>query len=294
MEGNQMQCSDFQEIADSYLSDELLIETNHDVIRHLDACAACRFELAARRELRYEIRREFNQASELRIPDGFSKNLRAQLKERALERPAIVIPRVAYVGIAAALLVAVGFGLLAVQRWRIGQRELAAWASLTNGATGDHRECALEHKLTTTVITLTEAGQVYDRAFANVADQASLQRSLPSGAHLLDAHSCAFAGQRFAHLVLKYHDQVVSIVIARNDANAKAPTARAGDTAAAFTSDSYQVAALQTTNHAVFVISSLNENDNMTIARAVSPLLEKQIRSAEEPLQATLFNVRRR
>jgi hypothetical protein len=289
-----MQCSDFREIADSYLSDELLIETNHDVLRHLDACADCRFELTARRELRFEIRREFNRASELRIPDGFSGNLRAQLKEQALQRLAIVIPRVAYVGMAAALLVAVGFGLLAVQRWRVGQRELADWASLTNSATGDHRECALEHKLAATVISLSEAGRVYDRAFANVADQASLQGTLPSGAQLLDAHSCAFAGQRFAHLVLKYHDQVVSIVIARNYAGAKAPTAGPGDTTAAFTSDSYQVAAFQTASHAVFVISSLNEADNMTIARSVSPLLDKQIRSAEEPLQAKLFNRGRR
>jgi hypothetical protein len=126
-----------------------------------------------------------------------------------------------------------------------------------------------------------------------VADQASLQASLPAGTELLDAHSCAFAGQRFAHLVVKYHDQVASIVIARNDWNAKAPQAKPGDLVPSFPSDSYQVAAFQTTSHAVFVISSLKETDNMTLARSVSPLLERQIRRAEEPQQATLFNVRR-
>jgi len=285
-----MQCSDFRELADSYLSDELLIETNHDVIRHLESCAECRGELAARRGLRHELRTKFNQSAELRVPDGFAESLRTRLREQALHRPGIVIPRIAYVGIAAGVLIAVGVGLLAVQRWRAGQRELVAWASLTNSATGDHRECALEHKLKSTIISLSEAGRVYDRAYANVADQTSLQESLPPGAQLLDAHSCAFAGRRFAHLVVKYDDQVVSIVIARNDGNAKSPTARPGDLAAVFTSDSYQVAAFQTANHAVFVVSSLNETDNMTIARSVSPLLEKQIRSGEEPLQAKLSN----
>jgi anti-sigma factor RsiW len=288
-----MQCSDFREIADSYLSDELLIETNHDVIRHLDSCGECRSELAARRQLRYELRTKFNQTPELRVPDSFSDSLRIQLRQQALQRPGVVIPRIAYVGIAATLLIAVGLGFLAVERWRAGQRESAAWASLTNSATADHRECALEHKLRGTIISLVEAGRVYDRAYASLADQTSLQASLPTGAQLIDAHSCAFQGRRFAHVVLKYHDQVASIVIAPREANAKAPTAMPGDIAA-FNSDSYQVAAFQTASHAVFVVSSLNEADNMTLARSVSPLLEKQLRSTEQPPQARLFNARRR
>ncbi len=289
-----MQCDDFREIADSYLSDELLIETNHDVLRHLESCGDCRSELAARRQLRHEVKSGFNQTSELRVPDGFAEILRTRLREQALHRPAVTVPRIAYVGIAAVLVIAIGLGFLGVQRWRLGQRQLAAWATLTNSATGDHRECALEHKLIGTVISLSEAGRVYDRAYANLADQASLQAVLPAGAQLIDAHSCAFAGQRFAHAVIKYHDQIVSIVVARNDANPKAQRAMPGDFAAAFKSDSYQVAAFQTEGHAVFVISTLNETDNMAIARSVSPLLEKQLRSSEQTLQAKLSKARRR
>ena len=44
-----MQCCDLREVADSYLSDELLVETNHEVIVHLEACADCHRELSARR-----------------------------------------------------------------------------------------------------------------------------------------------------------------------------------------------------------------------------------------------------
>jgi len=289
-----MQCNDFREIADSYLSDELLIETNHDVLRHLESCGECRSELAARRELRHELKTKFRASPELRPPDGFSTSLETRLREQAFHRPGMVIPGIAYVGIAATLLIAIGLSLVAVQRWRLNQRELAAWTSLTNSATGDHRECALEHKLGGTIISLGEAGHVYDRAYASLGDQTSLRASLPTGAQLLDAHSCAFAGRRFAHLVVKYHDQVASIVIARNDVNAKAPATMPGDVAAQFKSDSYQVAAFQTASHAVFVVSSLNETDNLTLARSVSPLLEKQIRNTEQPLQAKVFKARRR
>ena len=63
-----MQCRDFREVADSYLSDELLVETNHDVIAHLETCADCRRELAARRELRTILRTSFAKAEELQIP----------------------------------------------------------------------------------------------------------------------------------------------------------------------------------------------------------------------------------
>ncbi len=41
---------------DSYLGDELLVETNHEVLRHLENCPACRNELAARRGLLAQMR----------------------------------------------------------------------------------------------------------------------------------------------------------------------------------------------------------------------------------------------
>lgn len=288
-----MQCNDFRDIADSYLSDELLVETNHDVLRHLESCATCRSDLAARRQLRYELKTKFKASPELRPPDGFAQTLKTHLRDQAAGRSTIVVPRIAYVGLAATLLIAIGVGLFAVRRWRADQRELTAWMSLTNSATGDHRECALEHKLGATVISLDEAARTYDRAYGSLADRASLQASLPNGAQLLDAHSCAFEGRRFAHLVIKYHDQTVSIVATKNELNNRAPTPMPGDIAAPLKSDSYQIAAFQTANHAVFVISSLNEPDNLTIARSVSPLLEKQLRSAEQPLQAKVFKARR-
>jgi anti-sigma factor RsiW len=54
-----MQCREFREIADSYLSNELMVETNPRVIAHLEQCAECRQELKARRELRGKLREAF-------------------------------------------------------------------------------------------------------------------------------------------------------------------------------------------------------------------------------------------
>jgi len=54
-----MQCREVRDLADSFLSEQLLVETNHQVLRHLEGCPACRTELEAHRELRAAIRRAF-------------------------------------------------------------------------------------------------------------------------------------------------------------------------------------------------------------------------------------------
>ena len=114
-----MECRDFREVADSYLSDELLVETNHDMIAHLEACADCRRELAARRELRFTLRSSFANAEELRIDEQFAAGLRTDLLRVA--STASTSPssgRRVWMAIAACLLAAASLGLIVFSRER--------------------------------------------------------------------------------------------------------------------------------------------------------------------------------
>lgn len=77
-----MQCSEFREIACIFLDDELTIETNHDVILHVETCADCRRELAARHKLRLKLRAAITHAPEVQMSDEFIESLRAQLRAR--------------------------------------------------------------------------------------------------------------------------------------------------------------------------------------------------------------------
>ena len=43
-------CDQTRKYLDSYISSELLVETNHELLRHLEACAACSAEADAREE----------------------------------------------------------------------------------------------------------------------------------------------------------------------------------------------------------------------------------------------------
>ena len=83
----EMQCREFEEIVDSYLKDELSVETNHDLLKHLEACAACRTELAARRETRAQLRLAFDAAPEFQLRPEFTFQLRNHLKAEALGIP---------------------------------------------------------------------------------------------------------------------------------------------------------------------------------------------------------------
>ncbi|MDQ3685474.1 MAG: zf-HC2 domain-containing protein [Acidobacteriota bacterium] len=72
-----MQCRELREIACSFLDDELLVETNHAVISHLETCAGCRREVVARRELRVKLRAAIKNAPEMQMRPQFIARLRA-------------------------------------------------------------------------------------------------------------------------------------------------------------------------------------------------------------------------
>ena len=84
-----MQCRDLREIADSFLNDELLVETNHEVIQHLEGCDDCRSELTARSDSRHNLRRAFMLAPEMQMRDELTARLRSRLQASARRRTGI-------------------------------------------------------------------------------------------------------------------------------------------------------------------------------------------------------------
>ena len=75
-----MQCREVRDFADSFLSEQLLVETNHEVLRHLDGCPGCRSEMASRRALRATIQRAFTNAESLRMRDEFRDGTVSRLR----------------------------------------------------------------------------------------------------------------------------------------------------------------------------------------------------------------------
>ena len=103
-----MECRDVREMADSFLSEELLTETNHEILRHLETCPVCRADLAGRRALREAVQRAFHNARDLDPDPAFTARLRTALHEAAHKVP--VRRRIRFAGwwaLAATVLLAV-------------------------------------------------------------------------------------------------------------------------------------------------------------------------------------------
>ncbi len=310
-----MQCSDFHKIADSYLGDELLIETNHEVIAHLEACAACRRELAARRELRVQLRAAFANSAALQPSPAFTNRLHAQLRAKALHETTTVTWE-QWMAIAASVLLFVTIGLLAMRMPTRnpatefadkghGNQNKTAEVTLPSPpsstmreavrlfmveaselAAGDHRDCAIDYKLTEEPIPLEEAGRRYDRAYINLASAVmSQQNQLAGGVRFVEAHSCVFNGKRFGHIILKEGNHLVSVLVTDLD-NAPAEIAAQSSPEArqAIVNSSvegYQVSYLATAKHSIFIISDLEAARNSQIARILAPSVYEHVKRTE-------------
>lgn len=247
-----MQCREFREIADSYLGSELIVETNHEIISHLEHCSECRHELAARREFRSQLRRAFINAPENKMTLEFADRLNTELLEYALGernapkiseqrgwRSSAIVRRASWLAVAACLVLTGAFGFFLV-RQRLLQRspqpggpEVAAHeptpdyparlnpgipvsivkTELARDAAGDHRDCAIHFRLAEKPIDLEVAGRKYDSVYINLTKAVLSQGSIPLDAEFVEAHSCVFEGRRFAHIILRYHGHLVSFLV---------------------------------------------------------------------------------
>jgi hypothetical protein len=291
-----VRCQDIREIGDSYLSDELEAEPRDQVAGHLASCAQCQRELAARRQLRSTLRASFAHADALRMRDEFADNLRVQLRAVALRKTKRTTPRLAWLAMAACLLLALAFGLTMTLRQQGSDGEepalRAAMAEISRTAAGDHANCAIKFQLSEKPIPLEEAGLKYDRSYLNLGDVVNARLTELSGdIQLVESHSCVFNGRRFAHVVLKEHGSLISLLITdlsspeigKDTKHSKSDATQQLFTCPEF--EGYQVACFKTASHAIFLVSDLAESENLAVARLLAPTVCSHVSNAESPLK---------
>lgn len=300
---------------DSYIGDELLVETNHEVLRHLENCAACRSELAARRELRARVRAAVKNSPDAQINSVFAARLQSNLHQTALlprptfwekfSRAEFFNPKTLALAAVCLLFVAL-FGAVWLNRSPSSGTALsgnnqsnqsaeptqairAAWQRLTHEAVGDHRDCALDFRLKEEPISLNEAAEKYGKYNKDLDKTviASLDEIFPERQtggttdkiRFYEAHSCVFEGRRFAHVILLYRNRRVSVLV--TEANLSGAAAGGEEISSESVDVGMLVARFRAANHAVFVVSDLTPTENVTIAQKLSPAIRRHIERAE-------------
>src|SRR5579863_464981 len=136
---DSVQCERTRGQMDAYLSNELLVETTSDVLKHVESCADCSHELESRSRVREALRK----AAGTIVP---SENLRQAVHQRLRNaRPARVWgfpPTTWAVAFAAMALVILAVGT--TQQWRSLQRGKELVSSILALGVADHVECAIK------------------------------------------------------------------------------------------------------------------------------------------------------
>jgi hypothetical protein len=213
------------------------------------------------------LRAAVDRSPELEMPAEFGKSLTAQLRAQTASTETGPLPAVSskrWLAIAAGLILVVGAGA-AIQSALVGGR----FSALARLAAGDHQNCAIKFALEEKPISLAEAATRYDPAFGRLEAVTPITTASAAPIAVLERHSCVYLGRPFAHIVLAYKDQVVSVLVA--DDGAVGSEWWRGATARELPSTGgYQMASFRTPSHIVFVVSALPMTDVTDVMRAVA------------------------
>jgi anti-sigma factor RsiW len=184
-------CRRVRELMDSYISGELTVESNHDVLAHLERCDGCRSEAARRERMRSLLIESLGAA-----PDVTALQSRIARVIDVEQRRWWAVAR--YGSLAAALLLMVGAAF-----WWSRPVDAAAF----DDSVDNHIACAL-----------AMPPQVqYDDARITQSLEPRYQAIVSAVAHraggyeLVDAHMCPYLGRDYVHLVYRSGAHVLSV-----------------------------------------------------------------------------------
>jgi len=268
-------CKRIRSYLDSYLNNELLVETNHELLTHLERCGACSQSLEDRARLKAQLKHAVMQDY---APAALREHIINDLRRRrGFSFNGVLLA----VAAAAAVLV---IAAVTFYSWGPSKSQLSLQAEVESGdKTGqilkigfdDHVFCAIDHQLANKQFTTEQMSERLGPEYAGLVTL--VREKLPQGYTVVVGHRCHYQEREFVHLIMRNQSDVVSLVITRKNAEAFAINSVA-TIAQAAGGPIYQaawanqhVAGLETRDHLVFVISSEPGNANLQIAASLAP-----------------------
>jgi hypothetical protein len=257
-----MECRTVRELADSFLSEQLLVETNHELLRHLDTCPDCRGDVASRRAMRDALRRAFAGAEDLRPRPELRTELLRKLRPAQPETLSRRSVLQSWWAVAAGLVLAAGGGLFI--RNSSSRSRLAL---LARAAAGDHQNCAVTFNLAERPIPLEEAERRYGAPYGSLA---TFELPAVDGPlEVLERHSCVYQERRFGHIVFRYRGAVTSLLVTAGQPPA-APALAATESGPA-------VASMPAGPFLGFVVAGLDRRDVLRLAQTLAEPLSRHL-----------------
>ncbi len=299
-EVDEMNCKEFNELVDSYLHDELLVETNHSLLRHIEMCQGCRDSLANHRDVRSRLQSAVRNAEEGRIDPRFEIRVRSALLADHGSRKAGIeasFRRFGFAGLASFLLVATAFIAFYQTPPEIAEvnppetnpsNTLTAstdpgfgpiYANVNKDAVDDHKNCALTHNLEARPISLGEAAEKFEAANRDLDKTVieTLKKAFGAKVDFIKAHHCLINGRAFAHVVVRFEGKVVSFLMTRKEQNTSVLSRSAQECG---NDGDLKVACFDSQTFHLFVISDLDAEANLKLAETLEGSVHQHIAEA--------------
>ena len=270
------QCERIRRNLDPYLSNELLVETTNEVLRHLESCPACTGELEVRTRVRDALRRvALRQAP----PEELRRSIERQIRKR---QPGFLGGslrlKLVFAGIMVVLL-----AIVAAQEWRGVLRGRRMVDSVLALGVSDHLQCAIKgHNYPEIAKPPEQLRRQLGPEYAGLLEV--VQQNLP-GFEVLEAHICSIPSSRrkYIHFITRGHGTILSVILTRS-AGERLPNGRAFRSGASGNVELYEAhlegmnaAGFQTKEYWGFVVSDLGRNTTLQIASNLAPPLKSAL-----------------
>ncbi|HTG15728.1 MAG TPA: zf-HC2 domain-containing protein [Blastocatellia bacterium] len=275
-------CKRIKVYLDSYVNNELMVETTHEVLRHLDSCKECAAELEAKTRVKSLLQ---NAVLRDGAPAALRERIRRDIRRgaEAWWSPRNHVMQWTLAAAAALVLFVGGWSVLHSSSSRRPQprapeaallRPEIPNAEILNIGLSDHINCAVVHDQQDKRLTSEEMAE---RLGPDYAGLVPVVKAKAAGFEMVMAHRCHVENREFVHLILRNQDRVCSLVITKKDGEsfpsddaAAIEQATTVPTYRARTRD-YEVTGFETRDYLGFVVSNLSASDNRMLASSLAP-----------------------
>ncbi len=295
MRFDTQQCERIRRQLDAYLSNELLVETTSDVLRHLEGCEACSRELESRTKLRDALRKAApSQLPPERLRQTIHQNLRktqpgfwAKLETRNWV-------------LAVAMVTVVLCAAVLGQRWYHLQQRRRLVANILSLGVSDHLHCAIQgHHYPDVANPPEQLRKKLGPEYAGLLGV--VQQKLPDF-QVLEAHICSVPGspRKYIHFITRGRGTILSVILTKRG-GVSLPGGRlllAGVSGGVplyhARLSGMEVVGFQYKDYLGFAVSDLGRNEMLQVAEGLAPALETGLSagSESEDLGITIFRPR--
>jgi hypothetical protein len=274
-------CERARKYLDSYIINELLVETNHEVLRHLEQCAACSADAEARTQLRGRVKAAVRAQQ---VPPELPALVRQRIRSEENRKQTLwswaryPIATAATLAVCAVLVLEFrperlpALGDRPAQNAYI-QKISASIATVLKVGLGDHLHCSVFRARSARVPEVKEMEKQLGPGYEGLLP--AIRTAAPEGYRIVMAHHCSYLKRPFVHLTLEKDGRLMSLVIARKEDGesfANIPAAGAHEMPVyQQNAGRYQVAAFDAGRFLAYVISDLAPKDNLRVAETAAP-----------------------